>query len=173
MRKYYEANKAALLERAKQYRIENLDKIKAYNKEYRTINKEKLRVSNREFHLRHLERRRQLGRDYSKKNKHIIKDRRKSSISYQLKKLKKGAADRNIEVTWGDEDLIATMKRDCFYCKRSAPENQFHGIDRMDNSKGYVKGNCYPSCWTCNRMKGVMDVNDFLTHCEIIYNAHK
>jgi len=28
-----------------------------------------------------------------------------------------------------------------------------HQLDRKDNSKGYVKNNVVPCCWTCNRLK--------------------
>lgn len=40
--------------------------------------------------------------------------------------------------------------RPCYYCRVVKAEV---GIDRIDNSKGYVSGNCVPSCWDCNRSK--------------------
>lgn len=30
----------------------------------------------------------------------------------------------------------------------------YNGVDRKDNAKGYVTGNCLPCCWPCNYAKG-------------------
>jgi hypothetical protein len=38
------------------------------------------------------------------------------------------------------------------YC-HYPPRGGFNGIDRVDNSKGYILGNCVPCCSWCNRAK--------------------
>ncbi len=48
------------------------------------------------------------------------------------------------------EDLI---RRPCDYCGWKL-EGHGRGLDRMDNSKGYIPGNCTPACGLCNSMKG-------------------
>lgn len=68
----------------------------------------------------------------------------------------------------------------CHYCgkppsqlatkHRSPKENRishwgdylYNGIDRKNNHKGYVLGNCLPCCKTCNRAKSNMRYSDFV-----------
>lgn len=72
------------------------------------------------------------------------------------------------------EYWFALTQLSCVYCK-SQPSNVrkavahatdfwYNGIDRIDSSIGYVVGNVQTACWTCNRMKGNMSHEDFLTH---------
>lgn len=67
------------------------------------------------------------------------------------------------------------ITKPCIYCGDSLTqgirENDSHvkcnggfrytGIDRYDNSKGYVIGNCVPCCKKCNRMKTTMTAKEF------------
>jgi len=68
----------------------------------------------------------------------------------------------------------------CVYCG-SAPHTRFlksknngpyiyNGIDRVDNSIGYVLENCVTCCFECNRMKSNMSQQEFLAHIERIHN---
>lgn len=54
-------------------------------------------------------------------------------------------------------DLI--VFNDCHYCGKKGP----NGIDRNDNSKGYINGNCVPCCKHCNYVKGDLSIKDFNT----------
>ena len=48
----------------------------------------------------------------------------------------------------------------------------YNGIDRKDNSIGYVFENCVSCCKTCNTMKNVMSVSEFIDHIKrILKNA--
>ena len=63
-------------------------------------------------------------------------------------------------------------QQNCFYC--GAEPNQicrktdgysqykYNGIDRKDNTKGYVFGNVVPCCKICNRAKNKMGYEDFM-----------
>jgi hypothetical protein len=46
----------------------------------------------------------------------------------------------------------------CFYCKVLIVRNVYSRdglyLDRLDSSKGYVRGNCVPCCTSCNKIKG-------------------
>jgi hypothetical protein len=55
----------------------------------------------------------------------------------------------------------------CYYCNHIS-ETETIGIDRVDNSKGYIKENCVPCCWKCNRMKHVYHPEFFLDKCKIM-----
>ncbi len=52
-------------------------------------------------------------------------------------------------------DLITD--EDCHYCGKKGP----NGIDRVDNSQGYIKTNCVSCCKHCNYVKGDLSVDDF------------
>jgi hypothetical protein len=53
----------------------------------------------------------------------------------------------------------AAPKHSCKDKHRICPTN---GIDRVDNEKGYIPGNCVPSCEPCNRSKLKRKVQEFL-----------
>ena len=62
-----------------------------------------------------------------------------------------------------NEEMISKTKFDsivqngCHYCGKTGP----NGIDRVDNTKGYVESNCVPCCKHCNYVKGNLSVADF------------
>lgn len=71
----------------------------------------------------------------------------------------------------------------CFYCEQKpqqiikpskySQEFIYNGIDRINNSKGYIKNNVVTCCKLCNTMKGVLDKEVFLNHVKKIYNIGK
>jgi len=74
-------------------------------------------------------------------------------------------------------------KQDCYYCG-AAPHRVreykglngpyvYNGVDRMDNTQGYVPGNCVACCWLCNRMKRTMSTDEFLAHVSKIHERAK
>jgi hypothetical protein len=77
----------------------------------------------------------------------------------------------------GKEWLLASVEAykliiaSCVYCGYTPnwPESRV-GIDRVDNSKGYVPGNCVPCCSTCNSAKGELSEIEFLEWVTRIYN---
>jgi len=70
-----------------------------------------------------------------------------------------------------DEDFDSLTSSPCFYCgclpgnvyssKPGLGTFTYNGIDRIDNTKGYVAGNVVPCCRTCNSAKGVMSLTEF------------
>lgn len=60
------------------------------------------------------------------------------------------------------DDYAALIARPCHYCGGPLNETAV-GLDRMDNSKGYVLGNVVPCCKECNEIKG-----DTLTYDEAV-----
>lgn len=76
------------------------------------------------------------------------------------------------------EDFYALSQQPCHYCgalpsRQHAPlsvkgrpnyhgEFVYNGIDRLDNTVGYVVENCVPCCWDCNHAKGAKTYAEFV-----------
>lgn len=84
----------------------------------------------------------------------------------------KSARDRSIEWAVDPEQFFSIVSSDCAYCgirpdsyrKPNVQVNGgfwYSGIDRIDNSRGYVQGNIIACCWTCNRAKATMTIDEF------------
>lgn len=71
------------------------------------------------------------------------------------------------------EELIILIKQNCYYCGeipsmdnhptiRNGYNGSFpvNGIDRKDNNIGYILENCVPCCWSCNKVKGNLTLED-------------
>jgi hypothetical protein len=58
------------------------------------------------------------------------------------------------------EEYYSLIEKSCYYCNYELgdPITASGGLDRIDNSKGYITGNVVSCCWTCNTIK-----NDHLT----------
>ena len=81
--------------------------------------------------------------------------------------------------TWGLSKRMfhKLTKRPCYYCgvepshtvllrstvsdKNGSAPYTYNGVDRKDNSRGYVVSNCVPCCETCNRAKLTQTVEEF------------
>lgn len=88
---------------------------------------------------------------------------------------KRSAKHRGYPFELTKEEFKEIITQPCIYCgevltqeygKNSptfASTFKYTGIDRYDNTKGYVKGNCVPCCKVCNRIKTNMPIED-MTH---------
>ena len=61
------------------------------------------------------------------------------------------------------EEFASIAMQPCAWCGTHADESLrgFHGIDRVDNSRGYEVSNCVSCCKWCNRAKDVRSAEDF------------
>jgi hypothetical protein len=60
------------------------------------------------------------------------------------------------------EEFTEFTSRPCAYCGRTETHV---GIDRYDNSLGYVEGNIRPCCWRCNKQKNRDSVKEWEGRC--------
>ena len=77
-------------------------------------------------------------------------------------------------INWGleESDFSHLIFADCTYCGgpptnflvRQGARLFYNGIDRRDNTKGYVSDNAVPCCFLCNRMKSNLSEKEFLRH---------
>ena len=97
----------------------------------------------------------------------------KNNINYKRKVLfqayKTSARKRGLEFSIDKKYYIKLCDSRCFYCG-----GQSDGIDRKDNNLGYIKGNCFPCCTICNKMKSNRAESEFLDHIDLVYTfQHK
>jgi len=104
-----------------------------------------------------------------------------ASFRQRLVQYKTNARNRKLEFSLTKEEFREITEKQCKYCG-SAPKTHYefkrkvikivpylcNGIDRIDNTKGYISGNCVACCDLCNYMKRSMTVNDFLNHVRTI-----
>jgi hypothetical protein len=89
-------------------------------------------------------------------------DQKQAALRRQFHAYRCSARKRHLSFDLDLVDLERITSQPCHYCG-AAPDHIYSGIDRVDNEKGYVKGNMVPCCAKCNFMKGQMDVDEFLT----------
>lgn len=91
----------------------------------------------------------------------------KDLFEQKIYSYKDGAKKRNLLFTLTDNECLKIFSKKCYYCGFI---NQSHGIgiDRADNTKGYIKSNCVPCCTQCNIMKKDHDLITFTKICQHI-----
>ena len=77
-----------------------------------------------------------------------------------------------------DKQFKKLNKQNCYYCGIFPQQTNnvngngayiYNGIDRVDNSKGYILENCVPCCGRCNKAKSTMTQQEFYKLIESIY----
>ena len=104
-------------------------------------------------------------------------EERSASLLDMYRRYQRGAEQRGYEFSLSLDEFIALIKGKCRYCGIE-PYNDhkkafrykliYNGIDRIDNTKGYVLSNCAPCCKVCNKMKGTLSEIDFIDHAHRI-----
>jgi hypothetical protein len=79
--------------------------------------------------------------------------------SRRLVRYKSAAKERRIAYELSREEFMSFWQKPCHYCGEPI---ETIGIDRIDNTRGYVMGNCVPCCRTCNIAKSQMTLEEFL-----------
>lgn len=117
-----------------------------YAKEWRLRNKEKDRESHRLWKQRNPERYKEI----CKKNGETSS----TKPSNRFHKARNKAKERQIEFDITLELYSEIITYPCNYCNGSFGHvTKGTGLDRVDNSKGYVVGNIVSCCTACNRIK--------------------
>jgi len=158
-KEYYKKNKAKLNAKSKENYAENKDKYTIDNKEWAKNHPEKVNEIKAKYRDTHREELREKGRKYQNINRYTPKGRYNT--------YKDGAKKRGLvfEITLKEfEDMINSK---CCYCGDAG-----YGVDRIDNSIGYLRTNVVACCSICNRMKFVHSVEDFINHCNKIINNY-
>lgn len=81
--------------------------------------------------------------------------------------IKTDATNRGVEIEVSDAVLLNLIHGDCVYCGASA--TPLNGVDRVDNTLGYVAGNIVSACKMCNIAKNNHSVDEFLSWIERVH----
>lgn len=94
------------------------------------------------------------------------------------------ARSRDLPWKLTEDQFVGLTTSNCYYCG-AEPEQVsrqgdfngdyiYNGIDRIDNSKGYMFDNCVPCCRACNVAKGERSLPEFLEWIDRIhYHVHE
>jgi hypothetical protein len=107
------------------------------------------------------------------------KDRQQSAMRRVLRNYKRHAKRRGLRWLLTEERFAQLAVSNCSYC--GAPPTMvarekagglfiYNGIDRLDNTRGYLPDNVVPACNTCNLAKQGLSRSEFLAHVAKIYN---
>ncbi len=101
-----------------------------------------------------------------------------------LRQYKRSASKRNIFYDLSEEDFNRLLLGACYYCGdfksntkkgqgKTSGDFEYNGIDRIDSTLGYIKGNTVSCCWKCNNMKSSLSEKEFIEHITKIYKYNK
>lgn len=93
---------------------------------------------------------------------------------------KHGAKERGYTFEISLDVFKNLTEKNCIYCgmepsliqktERDERSIKYNGIDRLDNSIGYIESNCVTCCNTCNLAKRAMSVEQFKIWIERVYH---
>ena len=151
----------------KKWRRENREHLRAY---YSTPEKKQQKTeADRIYRGDNKDELSEKAKVYYQKNREGILQQHKTPKG-RYGEYKRGAKTRELEFKISFEEFMSFWELDCSYCGK---ENDTHGIDRVDNSKGYILDNLASCCGWCNKMKHKHSAEDFLNRCRdiVAYNG--
>lgn len=80
---------------------------------------------------------------------------------------KSRARSKNLEFKIDLEFVRQLTSESCHYC--GTPPILYHGMDRRDNTSGYIEQNVVACCRTCNVAKSTMTEQEFRTWINNVY----
>lgn len=140
------------------------EESRAYHIAYFLKNSEKLREKHRLYWKETASVRRAQKAEYYKRVKGLVAMKCKTD-RVRFSAYKSASKRRGIFFSLSFEQFMGMWKNPCRYCGRPI---EYIGIDRVDNSVGYVIGNVVPCCAMCNMAKRDMSVCDFINMCRLV-----
>lgn len=95
-------------------------------------------------------------------NKNIWPNTNSSIYSTYLNR----ATKKELEFVLTKEQFSKFTTEKCYYCDKNASKSHKNGVDRKDNTNGYIMSNCVSCCSQCNYMKGSLTVDEFIETCK-------
>jgi hypothetical protein len=88
------------------------------------------------------------------------------SISYNTYFTRAIKKDLEFLLTLQDYEQFISQK--CYYCEKKNTQIHTNGIDRKNNTIGYILENCISCCGECNYMKSNLSDIEFIKQCQNI-----
>ena len=114
--------------------------------------------------------------------------KRRESLEAHYKIYQRSARLKKLKFELSEEEFKALVSNPCYYCD-IVDEKGFNGIDRMNQSVGYIQsnlsisdglttersqvGNCVSCCAMCNWLKGSLDSATFIKRARHIHSFQK
>lgn len=119
---------------------------------------------------------RQKGREYREVNADRIKAKSPANsrrMTSRYSQLKRRSRARGFDAVMSYQEYTAVLGDGrCHYCGAPGPEVS-HGLDRVDNAKGYVASNCVPCCRACNTRKSRLGADEFMIRWNLGKSTHR
>jgi hypothetical protein len=93
----------------------------------------------------------------------------KLNPEYVFRQYAGGAKRRGLQFSISFDEFCSFWREPCYYCGSSI---ETVGIDRKDNSAGYISSNVVSCCWPCNRVKCEMSDGEFIAMCKSVAARH-
>ncbi len=110
-------------------------------------------------------------RKFRENAKRASRKHSKTSLRARFTQYRGQARRKGREFALSFEEACALFERPCAYCGLNPPLH--NGIDRVDNTKGYILTNVVPCCSECNFAKHAYTRAQFLQKVEEIYAYRK
>ena len=161
------ADAAKPLTRGALYWRKNKEKLKIQNRKWYLENQDKVRESNNKYQRAHPEKRKEWSsRSYRKK--------KETKPEYYLhRQSKRRAKEGNLDFNIGIEDIV--IPQNCPYFNRPLlplDKEWAPSLDRIDNSKGYIKGNIRVISYKANRVKNNLTIDELLQFAKGVMVVH-
>ena len=137
---YYQNNKDAFQERNEQWANKNPEKVKEIQHRRRQTPEHKA-----------------YAKQWREQNKDYIKEY-KQSLKGKYSEYRQNAKNRNFVFDLTFEQFQSFWKKSCAYC---GAEIETIGLDRKISNTGYTIDNVSPCCYTCNRSKSNLSLDEW------------
>lgn len=168
-RQYYKNNKEEINKKNKQYRDDNKEFLKEKQSQYRKNNKEEVKKSKKKYYENNKEEIKRDKRQERKENGEEVRERDKRYRTKNFKKqmfkrARQRAKENSLEFNITVDDIIVPEKCPILNILLSIGnkkrEDNSPSIDRINNNKGYIRGNIIIVSWRANNLKSDASIDE-------------
>lgn len=87
--------------------------------------------------------------------------KRRESLEAHYKIYQRSARLKKLPFDFSEDEFKTLVTQPCYYCG-IVDDKGFNGIDRMNQSRGYIQSNVVSCCAMCNWLKGSLDSATFI-----------
>lgn len=156
--------------------------LQEYNKSYREKNRETIRENQRRYYEKNKEVILQRQRKFKEDNKERIREenfkrKQNSPASNMLTKAKYRAKANGLEFSITEEDIIIpdvcpVLGMPLSYNAGKGKTDSSYSLDRIDPTKGYIKGNVQVMSSLANVMKNKATEEQLILFADWVYNTY-